>query len=714
MDSGLLAHYTFDEADRADIGAFVKAKNEERKQEDEKKKAVEDAKRKKEGIAKAGKPDDKKPEKKEPVKPKTKEELWKDPRNAFANTVNDTLPARLGGDPDKVPYSVPGRFGKARYLAGDSFIELPANFGAFEQNEPFTISSWFNLAKPNMALTLLGRTTGPMDGQRGYQLDLLGDGRLKLTLNHVWPANAIDIESIAKVPVHQWFQVAFAYDGTGQAKGITLYLNGQSIRTKVVTDNLLHSMVFGKDRTHWAQHNFYVGRMHDYFYKDFAVDELRIYKRCLTPLEMPGLAGQPDAVNTALQTPFANRTPTQRTGLYTYYVRTQDPAYRVAYAKAMKLRGEQIKLYTNSDQVMIMQERSVPRETHLLKRGAYDAPGEVVTPAVLHSLNPLAEDMPKNRLGLANWLLAPKNPLFSRVMVNRMWQQYFGQGLAKNSDDFGNQGALPSHPELLDYLAVKFRDMGDPKSGGQWNTKAMHKLIVMSATYRQASSVPETVREIDPDNTFLTRGPSYRMSAEQVRDNALAASGLLTQRVGGPSVRPYQPAGIWEALATRNAVKYSQSKGDSLYRRSMYTIWKRSSPAPMMLNFDAAERHTCVVKRQKTSTPLQALVTLNDPQFVEAARVLAQHIQPVTNASNGITAVFKAIVSRPARPEELTLVNQLYAEELADFKRNPKRASELLSVGEYPVDKKVNQAELAAWTVVASTIMNFDEAIIKR
>ena len=706
IDSGLLAHYTFDEADRTDIGAFVKAQNEKKK--------LEDAKRKKEEQAKKPGSDTKKVEKKEAAKRKTKEELWKDPRNAFANAVSDTLPARLGGDPDKVPYSVPGRFGKARFLAGDSFIELPSSFGAFEQNESFTVSSWFNLAKPNMALTLLGRTTGPMDGQRGYQLDLLADGRLKLAFSHVWPANAIDIESLDKVPVHQWFQVAFAYDGTGQAKGITLYLNGRPIRAKVVTDNLQHSMVYGKDRSHWIQHPFFVGRMHDYFYKDFAVDELRIYNRCLTPLEMPKLAGQPDALTAAIQTPTANRTPTQRTGLYRYYVATQDPTYQLTYAKAMKLRGEQITLYTNSDQVMIMQERSVPRETHLLKRGAYDAPGEVVVPAVLHSLNPLTENMPKNRLGLAQWLLAPENPLFSRVMVNRMWQQYFGQGLAKNSDDFGNQGALPSHPELLDYLAVKFRE--GSKAGGPWNTKAMHKLIVMSATYRQSSSVSQKARDEDPDNTFLSRGPSYRMSAEQVRDNALAASGLLTQRLGGPSVHPYQPAGIWEALATRNAVKYVQNHGDSLYRRSMYTIWKRSSPAPMMLNFDAAERHTCVVKRQKTSTPLQALITLNDPQFVEAARVLVQRQQEKgeTDETKLINQVFTSVISRPARPEEVTLVKQLYAEELADFKKNPKRATELLSVGEYPLDKKLNPAELAAWTVVASTIMNFDEAIIKR
>ena len=713
-EKGLIAHYTFDEANHGDIKAFVKAQNEKRKQEAEKKKkeqALKQADPKKESL--------KITEKKEVAKRKTKEELWKDPRNAFANRVNDTLPASLGGDSDNLPYVVAGRFGHARFLPGDSYISLPSSFAAFEQNQPFTISSWFKLAKPGMAATLLGRTTGPMDGQRGYQLDLLADGRLKLTLSHVWPANAIDIESIGKVPVNAWFQVALTYNGMGRANGLALYLNGKPMQTRVITDHLQHSMVYGKDKSHWAQHSFYVGRMHDYFYKDFAVDELRIYDRCLTPLEMPRLAGAPDALAAALQTSLAKRSPAQRTGLYNYYVTTEDSLYQTAYKEAMTLRGEQLMLYTNADQVMVMQERKQPRVTHLLKRGAYDAPGEVVQPAVIHSLKPMPDDMPRNRLGLAQWLLMPENPLFSRVMVNRMWQQYFGQGLAKNSDDFGNQGALPSHPELLDYLAVRFREgngqSGSVASADRWNMKAMHKLIVMSATYRQSSTVSEAAREADLDNTFLTRGPSYRMSAEQVRDNALAASGLLTKRIGGPSVHPYQPAGIWEALATRNAVKYTQNHGDSLYRRSMYTIWKRSSPPPMMLNFDAAERHTCIVKRQKTSTPLQALVTLNDPQFVEAARVLAQR-----SLANGdrdtqlINKAFKSVISRLARPEELKLIQQLYSEELADFKKNPKRAQELLSVGEYPVDKKLNPAELAAWTVVTSTIMNFDEAVVKR
>ena len=700
-DLGLIGRYSFDEADRADIGAYVKAKNEENKRNEATKKAAE---------AKRGK-SVKQPAKKQPAKRLTKADLWKDPRNAFANAVNDTLPARLAGDPDKVPYAVPGRFGMARYLPGDSQIELPWSFAFFEQNQPFTISAWFKLAKPGMAATLMGRTAGPMDGQRGYQLDLLTDGRLKLTFSHVWPDNAIDLETIGKVPVDRWFQVAFAYDGMGRARGLTLYVDGQPMATRTLADHLIHSMVWGKGKTHWAQYPFMIARMHDDYFKDFAVDELRIYNRCLTPLELPRLAGRSDALTTALRTPAGQRTSAQRTGLYTYFVATQDSGYRQARTTALKLRGDQLMLYNESDQVMIMHERQTPRPTYILNRGTYDAPGAKVEPATPTKLTAFPNELPRNRLGLAKWLLLADNPLFSRVAVNRIWQQYFGQGLVKSSDDFGNQGNLPSHPELLDYLAVRFRTGdGDLRA---WNVKALHKLIVTSATYRQSSVVSANDRDADPDNVTLSRGPSHRLSAEQVRDNALAASGLLTQRIGGPSVRPYQPSGIWEALATRNAVTYAQNHGDSLYRRSMYTIWKRSSPAPMMLNFDAAERHTCIVRRQKTSTPLQALVTLNDPQFIEAARVLAQRTTATTDDQR-VDAFFRSIISRPARPDEVQLMKDLFREELADFRQNPKRAKALLSVGEYPVDRTRNSAELAAWTVVASTLLNFDEAIIKR
>ncbi|MFN3382854.1 MAG: DUF1553 domain-containing protein [Runella zeae] len=318
-------------------------------------------------------------------------------------------------------------------------------------------------------------------------------------------------------------------------------------------------------------------------------------------------------------------------------------------------------------------------------------------------------------MGLAQWLIHEDNPLFARVMVNRMWQRYFGKGLVVSAEDFGNQGDLPTHLELLDHLAVKFRESG-------WNYKLLQQYIVLSATYRQSSSANSRLLEADPNNLLYARGPSYRISAEQVRDAALASSGLLSNHIGGPSVHPYQPDGIWEALATRNAVQYVQNHGDSLYRRSMYTIWKRSSPPPMMLNFDASERHFCSVRRQKTSTPLQALVTLNDPQFVEAARVLAQKsISKQKTTGNAtfsvpvaINYIFTALTSRPPKAAETQLMTQLYQEEMKDFIKNPTRSDELLKVGEYPLDATANKAELAALTIVASTIMNFDEFVIKR
>lgn len=707
INEGLVAHYTFDEADRLDFKAYEhseekKIKDAERKKEFEVKKKEEE-RRKKLGL----------PEPKKPVVPKTREELEKDPRNAFWNQVNDTLPARLAGDPESLPYQIKGRVGMARYLIGDSNIELPRKVGFFEQNQPFTVSAWLNVAKPGVEGMLLGKSNGPFDGNRGYEIELLKDGRFKVTMNHVWPDNSLDLETVGKIRYKQWFHLTMTYDGSGRAGGIKLYLDGRPAPMRVVTDNLRHSIDRGQNGTNWSGSPFLIGRIHDHYIKDYAIDELRIYNRSLTPLEIPKLAEQPDALTTALYTPAAQRTPSQRAGLYTYYVTTHDSTYRKAFEEAQALRMQELILYNNSDQVMVMKERHFPRKTFLLKRGAYDAPGEEVKPATPAQFMAFPAEYPKNRLGLAKWLLHPDNSLFSRVMVNRFWQQYFGQGLVKSSDDFGNQGNLPSHPELLDYLAVRFRDGAG--ASGIWNVKALQKLIVMSATYRQSSVATPKKLEADLDNSLLSRGPSYRMSAEQVRDIALAASGLLSEKIGGPSVHPYQPAGIWEALATRNAINYVQNHGDSLYRRSLYTVWKRSSPPPMMLNFDASERHTCIVKRQKTSTPLQALVTLNDPQFVEAARVLGQRAwdQGLRNEQL-IGYVFKAVTSRPVRPAETALMKQLYAEELADFKSNPKRAAELLSVGEYPVDSKIPKSELAAWTVVTSTIMNVDEAIIKR
>ena len=653
-------------------------------------------------------------------------------RRLYKNVANDTLPLETQGDLDmKIPF-VKSPVGQGVKLIGESYLQMKGvdGFDAwkgndktttyppgwYERNQPFTVSIWVNMEDAKMKGPLFNRSLGPFNGFRGYECVRLDDGRLAFRFSNVWPDDALDVETLDKLPLNKWTHLTVTYDGSSRAEGLRLYTNGQPARTRAVTDHLTQSTIWGKKKTNWGAGtpNFSIGQRHDYNFKGYAVDELRVYNRKLTVLEVRSLFAQRDELEAALRNP--RRTPAQQAALFDYYLTNVDRLAQERRLVREQQLGEETRVLNEQIDVMVMRERKYARPTHLLKRGAYDAPGEVVTPAVLHSLKPMTDDMPKNRLGLSQWLLTPENPLFSRVMVNRFWQQYFGQGLAKNSDDFGNQGALPSHPELLDYLAVKFRE----GTGGSqpWNVKAIHKLIVMSATYRQSSAVPDKAREADFDNTYLTRGASYRMSAEQVRDGALAAAGLLTRRIGGPSVHPYQPGGIWEALATRNAVKYEQSHGDTLYRRSLYTIWKRSAPPPMMLNFDAAERHTCVVKRQKTSTPLQALVTLNDPQFVEAARVLAQ--QQVTKSQTGagadktINQFFKAVISRPARPQELQLMKQFYADELADFKKNPNRVKELLSVGEYPVDKQLNPAELAAWTVVASTLMNFDEAIIKR
>jgi hypothetical protein len=672
-------------------------------------------------------------------------------RRIFANLANDTLPMETHGDLDHPIPFVKSPVGQGVTLIGESFLELKgasewqklstASYPAwFERNQPFTVSLWVNVTDPKLTGPLFNRNLGPFNGFRGYEYDRLPDGRLAFRLSYVWPDDAIDIETTQKLPLNKWVLLTVTYDGTSRANGVRLYANGQPIQTKTVTDNLTQSALWGKKRSAWGAGtpNFAIGQRHDYNYRGYSVDDLRVYARKLTPLDVQGLFTQQDELTAVICNP--KRTPAQEAALFDYFLTNVDKPTQENRLTRRALLGQETDILNEQIDVMTMRERKNPRPTFILKRGAYDVPGDRVQPGVLHSLNQLPDNTNgqlKNRLDLANWLLAPDNPLFARVMVNRFWQQYFGQGLAKNSDDFGNQGALPSHPELLDYLAVRFQEGGDGVA--PWNVKALQRLIVTSATYRQSSSVSAVAREADFDNTYLTRGPSYRMSAEQVRDNVLAASGLLTQRVGGPSVYPYQPAGIWEALATRNAVNYTQSHGDTLYRRSIYTIWKRSSPPPMMLNFDAAERHSCIVKRQKTSTPLQALVTLNDPQFVEAARVLAQNVVPAilpesrqanrqtsinqpirlrpTATIGGATVInqfFKALVSRPARLDEVKILSGLYAEELADFQKNPKRAQTLLAVGEYPLNRQLAPAELAAWTVVASTVMNFDEAIIKR
>ena len=664
-------------------------------------------------------PADSKKKIKEHFEKKKKDEVF------VANSAQDGRPFYVNGDEADYPKPIKGKFGNGFYLPGSSHMEVALkkqvwdgqenhetlkNTATFDRFDAFSISLWVNIEKNTMLGSVINRHLGPMNGNRGYQITRLENGHLTFRLANSWPDDAIEVEANQVIPLKTWVNVAVTYDGSSKAAGVCFYINGRPVKTILHTDNLCQSAVYGKHFSGWGSGapNLSIGMSHDQYNKNYAVDELFIYKRKLSALEIDGLVFQKN--NLAAIFNKNSLTETEKNGLFDYYKTNFDPAYRqYLSARTQKMKEETYLLNEETVDVAIMHEQTTPRTSFLLKRGAYDAPGEVVTPATPVKFGEMPSSFPRNRLGLAEWLLDEANPLFARVMVNRFWQNFFGVGLVKTQEDFGNQGDMPTNPQLLDWLSVQFR-------ASNWDVKAFQKLIVMSATYRQSSIVSQEMMERDLENKYLMRGPSYRFAAEQVRDNALAASGLLTRKIGGRSVYPYQPAGIWEALATRNAVTYQQNHSDSLYRRSMYTIWKRSSPPPMMLNFDAAERHSCVVRRQKTATPLQALVTMNDPQFVEAAKVLAENAMLTSKSERkaGIQYIFKAALSRPARPNELVLMMELYEAELQDFQKDKSRANSLLTTGDRPSNKSLNQEQLAALTVVANTILNYDEAIVKR
>ncbi len=379
-----------------------------------------------------------------------------------------------------------------------------------------------------------------------------------------------------------------------------------------------------------------------------------------------------------------------------------------------KLEKARSALYDSIPSTMVMQEMDHPRDTFVLMRGQYDKHGEKVSAGTPAFLPPLPKGAPANRLGLARWLVDPAHPLTARVAVNRYWQMYFGTGLVKTAEDFGTQGERPSHPELLDWLATEF-------VAGGWDVKHLQRLIVTSATYRQDAKVSPALAGRDPDNRLLARGPRLRLQAEFIRDQALAISGLLNGEIGGASVSPYQPKGLWTELSSRGDSKnwsaqvFVQSHGKDLYRRSMYTFWKRTSPPPQMITFDAPDREACVVRRSRTNTPLQALVLLNDPTYIEASRKLAERLMTDAGATpeERITFAYRLAMARPPKRAEVAVLRRLFEEQLAIYRMDEKAAVKLLSVGEAPRNEKLAPAELAAWSVVASVILNLDETVTK-
>jgi Protein of unknown function (DUF1553)/Protein of unknown function (DUF1549)/Planctomycete cytochrome C len=418
----------------------------------------------------------------------------------------------------------------------------------------------------------------------------------------------------------------------------------------------------------------------------------------LVPADLAAIAGNEDA----------QRSAAERQQLAAFRL-AQQPPHRALSDELTRLKKQLTAAEGEIPTTLVMEEMKEPRPTFVLLRGAYDKPGERVTAATPAVLPALADDQPRNRLGLARWLVSPQNPLTARVTVNRLWQQVFGTGLVKTSEDFGAQGEPPSHPELLDWLAGEFIRSG-------WDVKHMMQLMVTSATYRQQSRLTPLLRERDPENRLLARGPRFRLPAEGVRDQALAASGLLVEKIGGPSVRPYQPPGLYEQItAGSGATVYVPGKDDDLHRRSLYTYWKRSVPNPAMLLFDAPFRESCTLRRPRSNTPLQALDLMNDPTYVEAARFLAQRMmQEGGEAVDARLAHgFRLLLARPPRPAEMSVLRAAYERAHADFEKDVEAARALLTVGEAKTDAQLSPIELAAFTAVASTMLNLDEVITK-
>ncbi len=442
-----------------------------------------------------------------------------------------------------------------------------------------------------------------------------------------------------------------------------------------------------------------------------AIGRLRL---TTTSLPAPAVSKPlPEPVGLALATDGSSRTEEQRKAIRNHHrndVSTEYRALKNAVASARKTRDDLAKRIPSS---MIMVEQEKPRETFMLVRGEYDKKSDRVLPGTPTALPPLREDQPPNRLGLARWLVSPEQPLTARVTINRYWQLYFGVGLVKSAENFGSQGDWPTHPELLDWMATEFVRSG-------WNVKEMQKRIVMSATYQQSSAAPQELAESDPENRLLGRGPRIRLQAEFIRDLALSVSGLLNPRIGGESVLPYQPSGLWEELMARadgdnfTAQKYVQDRGQKLYRRSMYTFVKRTSAHPNMTTFDAPDRQVCTVRRPRTNTPLQALVLLNDPTYVEAARKLAERAMlAATDEPRRLAHAFRLATGRLPKVAETELLLKLYRQELSSYRSNLSNAGRLLGVGESPSVGGLDPAELAAWTIVSSAILNLDETITK-
>jgi hypothetical protein len=624
----------------------------------------------------------------------------------LGESAGNVLAVSIGGQPRPVslgsePAWDTGVTAAKAFKSKPDIVMEVAGVGDFERDQPFTCSAWVKVPKDNVSGAMVARMD-EANGHRGWDMWLDG-GRPGMHIVHNWPDDALKVASKTALKADKWQYVSLVYDGTGKAEGVKIYIDGAAQEVEIVTNKLANSI-----RTtvplKLAQRN--TGSRVD----DLSLQDLRLYNRALQPGEVAQLATATRAAYLVAK-PAEGRSPSEVEELYAWWLDGVDASHQQLVARKRELSATEAAIKTRATIAHVAQEKGDAAPTaYILYRGDYDKRRDEVKADTPDILPPFPAELPKNRLGYAQWLLRPEHPLTARVTVNRFWQEVFGAGLVKTTGEFGVAGELPSHPELLDWMALEFRDHG-------WDMKRFFRELVLSATYRQSAATTPEKLEKDPQNKLLAHGPRFRMDGEMVRDYGLAASGLLVRKLGGPSVRPYQPEGVWEAVAMigSNTRDYKQDSGDNLYRRSMYTFWKRAAPPASMDIFNAPSREQCTVRRERTNTPLQALATLNDPQCVEAGRRLAE--QTLRDGGDSdvtrIDYMSRRILGRTFTAEERPLVEKSLASLTAYYRDHADDAQQLVTFGESKPDAGLDVRTLAGWTMLSNELLNLDEVLNK-
>ena len=626
-----------------------------------------------------------------------------DPRipNGF---IADRLAFTPSGLPDaqpallEAPILGDGVRGQAIHFDTTNKGLIPREVGWRERTEPFSFDLWFHTGERfDYHVPILDNRDDENASGTGYRV-YLNDGRVWWFLTHSRPANSIAIRTADQLPEREWVHITGTYDGSSRAAGTRLYINGEPAEVEIDHDTLTRTIL---PMSYGAIVDPYVGlrigtRFRVKSPEGMAMDEFRFFDNELTPLEVAYLHDGPAALDS-------------EAAVVSEFLVANDPSVQAAFAAVTEAREARNQIVSLVPQILVARDQQVPRTTYVYERGVYTNPGEVVTPAGFDSIFEWDDSKPKNRIGLSEWLFDARNPLTARVFVNRMWQMHFGRGIVETSEDFGAQSSPPTHPELLDWLALEFIESG-------WDIKQLHKLIVMSGTYRQSSEASDESLAADPRNELLARGASWRMSSHMIRDNALAVSGLLVPEIGGPSVHPYQPEGIWNSQITF----YSYPAADAVHpdehhRRTIYTFVKRNALHPALTIFDAADPSVSVARTSVSNTPLQALALMNDPQYVEAYRELATNILTSSDDEQAqITRLLRLATRKTPTDEQVEILRDFYLDQHREFSAAPAKVAALLDVGVTPFDSEVDATEVAAMTNTAALAMNSPDAYTLR